>query len=174
MAGDNEQETTSVTPPEERGDRPILEQGPTFEVRGRTYTMRRLGYADHGRFAVIFRAAWRGGKVDLAAVAERGDPKEQIEAAISLLLAAFAEGGSETLDFLAAVIGVDKKVLLDPEYFPFGSLPLILRKLSEHPDLADFFVGIGALAGGLPTLMPGSSGRPTSSPSATATPTPQS
>ncbi len=143
------------TPLEEKGNRPVLAECPSFEILGQTYMMRRLNLADHCRFATIFRAAWKGGKVDLAAIAQRGDAKEMIEAAVSMLLAAFAEGGSETLDFLATIIGVEKRTLLNPEVFPFSSLPLILRKLVEHPDLRDFFAGgLGALVGGTPIPMP--------------------
>lgn len=166
---ESEQPQKAEPPPEERGDRPMLAETPTLEVAGRTYTMRPLGYADHGRLAAILEAAVRQGKVDLAAVALRGDAEEQTKTIISLLLAAFGDAQAEMFDLLASVLGVSRQTLLDPEVFPFASLPLVLRKLFEHPDLTDFFVEIGALIEGRPTLTPPSNGRSTSSPNGTDT-----
>ncbi len=168
---ESEQSQKAPPPPEERGDRPMLAKAPTLEVAGRSYTMRPLGYADHGRLAAILEAAVRQGKVDLAAVALRGDAKEQTETIISLLLAAFGDAQGEMFDLLASVLGVSRQTLLDPELFPFASLPLVLRKLFEHPDLTDFFVEIGALVRGRPILTPPSNGPSTSSLNGTATPT---
>jgi len=149
-------------PAQERGDRPLLAEMPTFELAGHEYTMRRLGYADHSKLGAIVRVALREGKISLAAVATREDAEEQIETVIALLLGAFVDAPNETFDFLATVLEISRQTLLDPEFFPFGSLPLVLRKLSEHPDLTDFFAGIGAVMEGGAIPMPASSGLSTS------------
>lgn len=174
--GDKPDESREATQPpaEERGDRPMLAEGPTFEIARRSYTMRRLGYADHGKLGAIIRVALREGKISLAAVAARGDAEEQMETVFSLLLGAFVDAEAETFDFLASVLGISRQTLLDPEFFPFGSLPLVLRKLSDHPDLSDFFAGIGAVMEGRPIPMAASNGPSISSPSDTATPTSKS
>jgi len=163
-----------ATPAEERGDRPMLAEGPTFELAGHRYTMRRLNYADHSRFAGILDGALRRGKIDLVGVATRGKAEEQIETVISLLLGAFTHAPTEVLGFLASVLEVDRPTLLDPERFPFASLPMVLRKLTEHPDLTDFFVEIGVAVEGRPIPTPASNGPSISSPGDTVTPTDES
>lgn len=156
----------TAPPAEERGDKPWLAEGPTFELAGHTYTMRRLNYHDHSRFAGIVDQALRHGKIDLVGVAARGDGAEQMRTVITLLLGALTYAPKEVFGFLASVLEIDRPTLLDPERFPFASMPMVLGKLKEHPDLADFFVAMGALAAladKQSTPTPPSSGPPTSS-----------
>ena len=172
--GAPEQPQVAPTPPEERGDKPMLAEMPTFELAGRTYTMRRLNYADHSRLAGIVRVAVAMGEINLAAVAASGDPAKQMNALIMLLLNALAYAETAVQGFLASVVGVDRPTLLDPDYFPFASLPRVVRKLKEHPDLQDFFVQVGEELKEQATPTPPSSGLPTSSPDDTDTPMPTS
>ena len=169
-----EQPQVAPTPPEERGDKPLLAEMPTFELAGRTYTMRRLNYADHSRLAGIVRVAVAMGDINLAAVAASGDPAKQMGAVIALLLNALAYAETAVQGFLASVVGVDRPTLLDPDRFPFSSLPMVVRKLREHPDLLDFFARVAEEVGWQATPTEPSSGLPTSSPSDTATPMPTS
>ncbi len=185
MAGDGEQEQkpeetleeklVAATPAEERGDKSMLVKGPTFELAGHTYRMRRLGYTDHSRFAGILQQALRHGKIDLVGAVTKGQATELIQMMVELVLGALTYAPNELFGFLASVLGIDRPTILDPERFPFASLPMVLTKLTEHPDLQDFFVEIGALIEGrkaqLLSPTPPSSGPPISSPDATETPT---
>ena len=179
----------AATPAEERGDKPLVVKGPTFELEGHTYTMRRLNYLDHSRFAGIIDQALRHGQIDLVGVASRGKQEEQMQTVITLLLGALTYAPTELFGFLASALEVSRPTLLDPERFPFASLPMVIGKLVEHPDLQDFFVAIGALLEGRQAQllaaqllaaqtpappMPPSSGPLISSADDTAIPTPQS
>ncbi len=165
-------------PPEERGDKPWLAEGPTFELAGHTHTMRRLNYQDHSRFAGILQQALRHGKFDLVGAASRGEAAEQMQVCIQVLLGALTYAPSELFGFLASVLEVDRPTIFDPQRFPFASLPMVIVKLKEHPDLQDFFAELGAMINQetstpTPPTAP-SSGQPTSLPDATETPTSKS
>jgi len=150
-------------PPEERGDKPMLAEAPSFDLAGYHYQMRLLNYQDFARLAGIVRAGITESKIDVLAVMNSGNVSMQVGAVISLLLNSLSRAETPTFGFLASVLGVDRPTLFNPKRFPFSSLPMVIRKLSDHPDIQDFFVQVGEELKGQATPTPPSSGPATSS-----------
>jgi hypothetical protein len=123
---------------------PILDDDPTVEIAGVTYTLRRLGLRDVFRVARIFG---RG-------VAVLGDQGNRVSPgqAVQVIVASMAQNETEVLTLMADVIGVKPDDLSDPERFPMEAIVDVARALAEHQDMVAFFRKLSGMIEAVPEM----------------------
>lgn len=137
--------TNSEQPNPTTGAEVILDQsGPTVEIAGKSYPLRRLNVRDTFACARIAAtgAARMGQSLDQASL----DGDTLTFAMVSGIV--YAE--DEALRLMASVIGVSAKDLENPDRFPMDTPVVIGKALAEHQDLKAFFTSLGTLFQQLP------------------------
>lgn len=128
-----------------KGSEVITDQvGPTVEIAGETYPLRRLGVRDTFAFARIAAtgAARMGQSLDQAQLTE--------ETLMFAVVTGLVYAEDEALRLMASVISVQAREFDDPDKFPMDTPIVIGRALAEHQDLKAFFTSLGALFQQLP------------------------
>ena len=125
----NKQKLEEVT----TGMEPIVGEGPTVEIEGVIYRLRRLGMRDTFRIAKIMGigVASMAGMVNLSRL--------NADMAGMAVIAAIPYAEDEILDLLASLVGVGEEDIRDPNLFPLGSELKIIDAIAKHQDLQAFF-----------------------------------
>jgi hypothetical protein len=128
-----------------KGAEAMVSEGPTIQVNGEEYTMKRLGVRHTFAFAKIVAggAAYLGAEV--GNILQQGDSAEAIG---QLILLGLPYSEKQSMKLLADVIGVSEEDFNDPEKFPIGSEIEIIEGLVEHQDLKAFFSKLKGLMEG--------------------------
>lgn len=121
---------------------PILDDAPTVEIAGETYTVQRLG----------FRHVFRVARIIGNGVAVLGDERYGPAQILQVLVASMTQNEDEVLSLIADLIGVERKELDDPERFPMPSFVDVLEVISESGDLRAFLANIEKLIAKLPEM----------------------
>lgn len=123
---------------------PVLQDPPTVEIAGETYTLRRLGLRD------VFRVARILGN----GVAVLGDTSGQYTPGqvLQVLVAALSRNEDEVLGLVADLLKVKRNELDDPDRFPMDSIVDVFTVLSEHQDLKAFLAKLEAMQTSLPEM----------------------
>ncbi len=138
-AGENLEKVTT-------GLEPIVGEGPTLEIEGREYSIRRLGIAD--TFAILKLVS-----IGAAKAAELVDVGNLTGGMfVTALIAAIPFAENDIFKILASIIGVTVEDLRNPDLFPMGSEVLIIEALAEHQDLKAFFTHMQRLAKSSPAV----------------------
>ncbi len=121
------------------GLEPIVGEGPSVTIEGRTYKLRRLGIQDTFRISKIV-------SIGLATMTKQVDVNEMAEQSLGLaMIAAVPYAENEILDLLADIVGVSREDIRNSELFPMGSELAIIEALTQHQDLLAFFTQLQRL-----------------------------
>jgi hypothetical protein len=122
----------------------ILDAGPTVDIQGTTYTIRRLGFQD------VFKVARILGR----GVAVLGDQGSELTPGqiLQVIIASMTTNEQEVIDLLASLIGETRESITDPERFPMDSMVDIIKVLAEHQDLRAFLAKVQAMTETLPEM----------------------
>lgn len=121
----------------------ILDDAPTVEIAGETYTLRRLGLRDTFRVARIL-----GNGIAVLGDAEAYSPGQVVQ----VLVASMTRAEEEVLNLIADLIGVKRAELDNTERFPMEAIIDVFQTLSQHQDLQAFLARLEALMGNLPEM----------------------
>lgn len=125
---------------------PILDDAPTINIEGTSYTLRRLGVRD---IFTVGRIASRGAAIAL----QEGQDLSTVtgEQAMMLFLVGLPYAEDDGMKLVASLLGVTVKQLEDANAFPADTLVRVAVALREHQDVQAFFSSVQHLAGTMRT-----------------------
>jgi len=118
-------------------DKAMTWQGPTLEIAGREYSVRRLGLVDIKWLAELLA----GGTGYLEGLLSQKANLSSLspEAIGSLILGYIPTAFDSIADWMAGLIGMSKADIRDPNVFPLGSEIQVIEAVVSHEDVAAFF-----------------------------------
>lgn len=123
---------------------PILDEGPTVNIAGTEYQIRRLGFQD------VFKVARILGR-GIAVLGDQGSNLSPGQA-IQIVMASMTANEDEVLDLLASILGVSRKDFNDADRFPMEAIVDVAEALAQHQDLRAFLAKVQALIERLPEM----------------------
>jgi len=118
-------------------DKAMTWQGPTLEIAGQDYNVRRLGLVDIKWLAELLAGGtgYLEGLLSQKANLSNLSP----EAIGSLILGYIPTAFDSIADWMAGLIGMSREDIRDPNLFPLGSEIQVIEAVVSHEDVAAFF-----------------------------------
>ena len=122
----------------------MMWEGPTLEIAGREYTVRRLGILDVMALGKIYASCQARQAFQLKTLFDGAEISVNMLGAT--LISAIPYEGEAICKFMASLVGVDVESFKDPNVFPLGSEIQIIDKLIEHEDVLAFLERVQGMA----------------------------